>query len=177
MNEVMIPMNITASSIDIKAIKFHKLYTHNSVLKRLDPKKLPAGTISTIVAAGKSVNLDRFQNFKSKGRSFKFIVHNYDDLLGAIVWTCYGIGRISTYRKLDDKFAVTLQCGATVYCNPSKLVRISDTSDLSNISTPSMTPAVVSSTSVVNGGGSPSSTAGNIVVGSHQSSTIGSHLS
>ena len=145
----------------MKAIKFHKLYTHNSTLKRLDPKKLPAGNISTILTAGKSVNLDRIRNLKSK-----FVVLQYEDLVGAIVWTQYGIGRISSYRKLDDKFAVTLQWSATIYCSPSKVVRISDVPEVSNAKISSIILA-----SVVNGGAAAYSTTGNIVVVSHQTSS------
>jgi hypothetical protein len=133
MNEVLTPMN-ASPSLHFSSIKFHKIYARNSALKRLEYLKAPIGNIPTILGPGKSMNLDRIRELKSKESSFaakkfdpvKYAVTKLDDLIGAFVWTSFGIGKISSFRNSDQIFTVNLQIGAVLYSSPSTLVRISD---------------------------------------------------
>ena len=110
-----------------KDLQFHICFLRNVDLKII--QQTVHKSIFTIHYPSK--NLDKLREMRVNETSFAaknldpfYDKDRYEDIVGALVYTTHGIGRVCSYRKSDGMYKVALKYGDLYICN--NLVRISD---------------------------------------------------
>jgi hypothetical protein len=115
-------------------MSFHKCYFPNNSLSKCANYKetLKHKFIFSIHSNSKNLKLMREQ----RALETSFTVKNLDplnysskkpeDIIGALVWTPYGVARIVSYRKSDNVYSAALNWGAIIHTVASNFIRISD---------------------------------------------------
>ena len=118
--------------VAVRRLHTKDMHFHVCYLRNIDIEKIQQNVYKTIFTLHyPSKNLDKLRemrvnetSFAAKNLDLFYDRDRYEDIIGALVFTPYGVGRVCNYRKSDGMYTVALKFG--VLFTPNKLVRISD---------------------------------------------------